>query len=510
MRLFRLTVFLIACLLLASASALAFGEIAYSDRPLNLRSSRSPKSEWVGMLYAGQKVRISDEQDGWVAVYEPDETDPSKVVGYSNTKYLLAKRGRYEPKEWGQLVFTPNKLNIRQKPSVKSRKVGVLQPKARVIIDFPEDQWTMVFSPEATIRSRMNGLGFCSSHYFQPVTDKTGSAPRVAAGQEDAAEAARAEDESQAAGQDMAYTDTRRLTVARAIDLRQSRTETSPLIRPLSPGEEIQVGLLRDGWYAVFAASDFIRSESSSLGYAQQSQIDQGAELVPPPGAEPASEAAVEPTPEPEPTPETAAEPTPESVVEPKPVSVEAIKAEAIKPKVQEPAPAPEPVRQEVAAKADPAPPKPAPKPEPKPEPAKAKPEPKPEPVKEAAPRQQTMVIDRSAFVKTKRPDPIPDQTVHGYHFRFIEKSETRQFGQPWITLKVFLATDKLPDREALKDFATTLWQDHKRVTKNVAVHIYLPGMDLEDLAYAVIRFDDEKLLELWVRKAALFGTKFM
>lgn len=506
MRIFRLTVLAAACLLLFASVASAFGDIAYPDRPLNLRRSRSAQSEWVGVLHPGQKVRIAGEKDGWVAVYEPDETDSSKVAGYSNSRYLLSKRTRHEPKEWGQLVYTTNKLNVRSQPSIKGRKVGVLQPMDHVIIDFPEDQWTMVFKPDATIRSRMNGIGFCSAHYFKPATAQskakaglTGAAPAA-----DVAAAPAKQDEEP---KEMGYSETKRLTVKSAVNLRQSRTEESPLIRQLAPGEEVQVGLLRDGWYAVFAASDFIRSESSSLGYARQPLLDDRAEVVTMPGetapeeVAPAEEAAEAAAAEPEADkPEAEA---PKKAAAPA-VSMEAIKAEAVKAPEPEPKAEPKPVKREVAA---------APKSEPViPEPAKAKPESvRPEPSQEKpAAKQQTMVIDRSAFVPTKRPDPTPDQTAHGYRFRFIEKSETRQFGEPWITLKVFLATDKLPDREALADFATTLWRDHKRVTKKVAVLVYLPGMDLDDLAWGVVKFDNDEMLELWVRRAALFGTQFM
>jgi hypothetical protein len=123
---------------------------------------------------------------------------------------------------------------------------------------------------------------------------------------------------------------------------------------------------------------------------------------------------------------------------------------------------------------------------------------------------QQTMVIDRTAFADAKRPDPAPDQNAHGYQFRYLEKAETREYGEPWIILKVFLATTKLPTRDQLKDFATSLWKDHKRVTKNVAVQVYLPGMNTEDLAWGVVKFDDKEMLELWTRRAALLGTKFL
>jgi hypothetical protein len=243
----------------------------------------------------------------------------------------------------------------------------------------------------------------------------------------------------------------------------QSRTTNSPLVRTLRPGDVVQLGLLRNGWYAVFKASDMIRSESSSIGYALQSAMDGNSREA---GvlAAPAKAASARPA-----EPAKRAEPArPE-------VSVEALKAEALKGAPARPS---EPTFQ-----------------------AKA-------PSGEGG--QQTLVIDRSAFKDAKRPDPAPDRTAHGYRYKFLEKSETREYGHVWITLKVFLATTKLPDRAALKDFASSLWKDHRRVTKNVLVEVYLPGMDLDDLAWGVVKFDYDGMTELWTRRATLFGTKFM
>ena len=463
----------VACLLSAAPSALAFGRIMYSDRPLNLRETRSPKAEWVGSLYAGQKVRVAHERDGWVAIYEPDATDPSesKAVGFSNAKYLVPTRGRYEPKEWGELVTTPTKLNIRSKPSVKGVKVRTLQPGERVVIDFPEDDWTLVFSPDATIRSRMNGIGYSSARFFEPV--KNGPRPVAEPTREEAEEpdevAAAPESPARA---EPASQEIQRVAVTNEVNVYQSRTTGSPLVRTLRPGDVVQLGLLRNGWYAVFKASDMIRSESSSVGYALQSLMEENSR---PEGVVASAAPAV---------------------------SLDAIKAEAVKPESEQrmavtPPPAPEPVT-----------PAPAPRPEPTVQAAPA-PAPDPAPTKDSG-KQQTMVIDRSAFANAKRPDPTPDQNAHGYQFRFLEKSETREYGAVWITLKVFLATTKLPDNAALKDFASSLWKEHRRVTKNVLVEIYLPGMDTNDLAWGVIKFDYDGLLELWTRRATLFGTKFM
>jgi len=245
----------------------------------------------------------------------------------------------------------------------------------------------------------------------------------------------------------------RLVTVKQRINVRQSRTSSSPLVKTLKPGDLVQVGQSRSGWYAVFDEYERVHSESRSLGYALESLIDKGTEDVrKQPGPTPV--AAVKPTPQPVPT--------------------------VTAPKEEKPAV----ISKEEARQA-----------------AMAKP---------SSGGQQSMVIDRSKFEGSKRPDPTPNKSAHGYQYRFLEKSETRQFGEVWITLKVFLSTTKVPDRKALEDFATTLWKDHKRVTKNVAVLIYLPGMDTDDLAYGVIKFDDKRLLELWVREATLFGTKFL
>ncbi|XXJ20212.1 SH3 domain-containing protein [Desulfovibrio caledoniensis] len=472
----RISIILAAvCLALTAGPAFAFGKIMYSDRPLNLRDARSPRGEWVGSLYAGQKVRVAHEKDGWVAVYEPTATDPSeaRAAGYSNAKFLKPARGRYEPKPWGELAASSTKLNIRSKPSVRGAKVMTLQPGERVLVDFPEDDWIVIFSPDATIRSRLNGIGYASAKYLEPVTAATPPAPAPEPAPTPAAPVVRQAVEPPAPASATEAPETspaiQRVALTNEVNVHQSRTTTSPLVRTLRPGDVVQLGLLRNGWYAVFKASDMIRSESSSIGYAlqtamQASSREAGIAVAPAASVEPAKSAAPV-------------------------VSTEDLKAEALKSK----RPAPRAPESAPAARPEPAP---APAPAARTAPAPA--------------RQQTMVIDRSAFKDAKRPDPTPDQNAHGYRYKFLEKAETREYGQVWITLKVFLATTKLPDRTALKDFASSLWKEHRRVTKNVLVEVYLPGMDLDDLAWGVVKFDYDAMTELWTRQATLFGTRFM
>lgn len=451
-------------LLLTAATAAAFGEIRYPDRPLNLRASRSAQASWVGSLHPGQKVRTAFMKDGWVAVFEPDETraDESLAVGYSNARFLLPKPTRVEPETWGELMVTPRKLNIRDGASASSRLVGNLEAMERVKVDFPEGDWIMVFRPDATIRSQMNARGYCSAKYFEPVAAQAavvpdeGQAVSVRAEPRQAAPLAASQaieadspsvsgaaevraavqpPEPAAATEEPALSASsgdwgKTVTLQSDVNLRTERTSGSAQVRTLKVGERVRVDFLKNGWYAVFEENEVLRSENRALGYALRGLIE-GEDVG------------------------------------------------------QEAAPAKEPV-------------------------AKSEPSPSARPVAVQESGKQTMVIDRSRFAGGKRPDPSPNKTAHGYQYRLLEKSETKKYGVTWITLKVFLSTTKLPDSTQLRDFSTTLWNEHRRATRNLVVLVYLPGMDTDDLAYGVVSFDDKAMLELWVRQVALFGTKFL
>ena len=464
-----LTATIVCLLVLAVAQAFAFGEIRYTDRPLNLRDGRSPKAKWVGNLYAGQKVRIAHSRDGWVAIYEPDATDGSEgaAIGFSNAKYLQKKRTRYEPKELGKLVYTYRALNVRTKPDVSGRKVETLKAGTHVRIDFPDGDWARVFLPNATIRSNLNGLGYSSVKYFKPASKKTlakatkVSKPQPIQVEEDIPVVTEPDDVVSGQGQvsgnvattppptPVAAPKPKFVTATTLINVHADRTTGSSLNRTLKPGDTVQVGLLQHGWYAVFNRNELVLIEGRAIGYSLQSIMDKGTRAATGQLRELALSAGPAPT-----------------------VSTKSVS------KSTAPVSKPKPVAASTS--------------------------------KSSASGQKTITIDRKKFAKTKKPDPTPNKTAHGYKYRVMEKSETRQLGEAWITLKVFMSTTKKPTRDSLKDFSTTLWKENRRVTKNVAVLIYLPGMDVEDLAYGVIKFDDKQLLEIWVREATLFGTQFL
>lgn len=399
-------VFSLVFVLSAASLGWAFGEIRYPDRPLNLRNGRSARATWVGSLYPGQKVRVAYLKNGWVAIFEPGATDSreSAAVGYSNSKYLKKKRTRHEPKAWGELVYTKQTLNVRSKPALSGRKLDTLKAYEHVRVDYPDDDWIMVFWPSATIRSKLNARGYCSDKYFKPATEKS---------------------------------------------VRYWRKLNGEDVSPSS--ETVAVKSVKTPADGAASQSSAVSAKSVKKETVAPAPVKTVEKTTPPVVSTPVKT-----------QPQVAKKPLPES---PKPVA---------SPSVSTQKKAAEPTAQSGFGK------------------------------------KKTLVIDRTKFAGAKRPDPTPDKTAHGYQYRIVEKSETKRLGESWITVKVFLATKKLPGTNALKDFSTSIWKEYRRPNKFVSVLIYVPGMDLEDLAYGVSKFNDQKMIEFWVRKATLFGTEFL
>jgi hypothetical protein len=78
----------------SKASGMGFGEVRVADRALTVRAARDKDSEFRKVLKPGQPVRVDYAQDGWFAVFDPDETvrDMSRAWGFCRDKYLVAPK----------------------------------------------------------------------------------------------------------------------------------------------------------------------------------------------------------------------------------------------------------------------------------------------------------------------------------------------------------------------------------------------------------------------------------
>jgi len=83
----------------AKPAAKGFGEIRVADRQLTVRATRDKDSEFRKVLKPGQTVRVDFLEDGWYAVFDPDEKtrDLKRAWGYSRDKYLVPESAYVPP-----------------------------------------------------------------------------------------------------------------------------------------------------------------------------------------------------------------------------------------------------------------------------------------------------------------------------------------------------------------------------------------------------------------------------
>ncbi|KAB1443474.1 SH3 domain-containing protein [Pseudodesulfovibrio senegalensis] len=435
----------------AAASAAEFGEIRYPDRTLNLRVERSPKAEWVGILQAGQPVRVAYLKDGWVAVFEPymKTRDSVKVAGYANVKYLNKKRSKVEEKSWGAVMHPRTAVNIRSKRNARSSKMGKLVPGTNVRVDFPEDGWVAVLEDRATIRSKLNVRGFVKSTYLLP-GPVAGTARKPASSPEAVQTTPPATGEGQVRGsvapapktqkaekaEEHAVSDTQDreakaqtpvkpwgtvITAKHKVRIRKERSMTSHFVKTVAAGERIKIDFPKNGWFAVFEPDATVRSEQRALGYVLAEHLKKG-----------------------------------------EPVTV---------------TPRPESLGNEGAKEARPAKP---------------------------------IIIKPDPLAASARPAPKGDKYLHGVHYKLLEKAETSRNGVDVVDMKIFVDVKQLPKATIMEDFAKSLWKEHRRSNKLLVIHIFLPEMDLDDISFIEAVYSHDEPLEFWARRTALYGTRFM
>lgn len=269
------------------SQAAAFSEVRYPDRPLNLRKARSPRAGWVGVLRPGQKVRIAWVKDGWAAVFEPWMTNENtvRVAGFANVKYLKKRPGEVEKEPWGEWMRSTTTLNVRSGPSRGEEKVGTLSPGTVIRADFPEDGWFAVFEARATIRSKMNAMGWVKGDYLDsaskptPAAVKPEPAPRPTPKVVEAEPApAPAVEEKVTPKQQPAPAGNgawgKLLVAPMDLHLRSERRSGSHYATTIPKGETIRVDFLDKGWYAVFAPDAPVRKEGRALGYVLQRLVE--------------------------------------------------------------------------------------------------------------------------------------------------------------------------------------------------------------------------------------------
>lgn len=448
-------------------SADSWGEHRHADRMLTVRKEPNPRSPHVRTLQKGEHVKVGKMIKGWYAVYEPGETDSSRIVGYSNGKYLLPAKSGYTP---------PTRKRSRAKPEASSA-AKKSQPKQSA-----DTQTVKKSTPEPE----------------KSATDST-----AASG---------------------VWGDI--VSTPRKIILREKPNESAEESIILQRGELVKIDFEKNGWVGVFPINESKRQESRVLGWAPRNLLVQKSgtsdsleafnakptvKHVPqktdsgqqqavsgkPKTTRPAAKPAPRPTPEVELKKETAQKTATESEKTPaeKDRASSASSATQARSTVT-----PKPVEMSKMA------------------PARTRSSSTSSSV-QITPSQKSSGVSMSGERKKSRlkpedirrdtRNPGTDEVRHGFRFKVLDKKEIRTRIERFYGIVVFVDLDTLPDSEALQDLAATIWKENRRNGILNQVNLYLPGVDRSGPAYAVARFDENGNVEYWERKSVLFGTRF-
>ncbi len=181
-----------ALALSATSHAAEWGEIRAADRNLNVRKSRTPKSEHVITLLKGDQVKIDFPKDGWVAVFDPEakERNESKAIGYAKSKYLLpvkadktkavAKQAETEPtvapaqKTDAKVMSVAQDAKVYMDKSEQSPVMATLAKGEYIQVGFPDQGWHAVFRMNEPVKDEKKALGYVrSAALADPAPEKT-------------------------------------------------------------------------------------------------------------------------------------------------------------------------------------------------------------------------------------------------------------------------------------------------------------------------------------------------
>ncbi|MDY6852586.1 MAG: hypothetical protein SV487_11015 [Thermodesulfobacteriota bacterium] len=109
--------------------------------------------------------------------------------------------------------------------------------------------------------------------------------------------------------------------------------------------------------------------------------------------------------------------------------------------------------------------------------------------------------IHESVLEKVVQSQKTTYEIMHG-------KTVQSAFGKRF-EVKVMLNAETMPDENRIKIIAARVQRESKGSWRQASIEFYLPGLDLNKPAYAVVRFDESGLTEFWTRDTVLYGTKW-
>lgn len=168
---------------------------------------------------------------------------------------------------WGEVRVVATPTNVRTVRDPRSPLVRTLKPGEKVRVDFVRAGWGAVFDLGETQRDEAKALGFADVRLLKPAP---ASAQASAAPPKTAPAPAAAEEPSRS----MAATEPAQVRQVEArTEVHKERSLKSQVVAVLAPGERVQTGFPRDGFFAVFRLNDPAAKESTAVGYVPQGMV---------------------------------------------------------------------------------------------------------------------------------------------------------------------------------------------------------------------------------------------
>ena len=93
--------------------------------------------------------------------------------------------------------------------------------------------------------------------------------------------------------------------------------------------------------------------------------------------------------------------------------------------------------------------------------------------------------------------------------YRVAEREDVSYGNASRMVYRVVVNVRRIPKKIQLNKLALYLWKDGNRKWDEFTIFIYLPGMNLKSMAYAVAEFRPDGLKELKVQEVALMVNKW-
>ena len=92
--------------------------------------------------------------------------------------------------------------------------------------------------------------------------------------------------------------------------------------------------------------------------------------------------------------------------------------------------------------------------------------------------------------------------------YQIVNKQDYSYLNASRMKYRVLLNVKKIPSKEEMKEVAKYLWGSNKSWDE-FTVFLYLPDMNVNDLAFGAATFTPKGLKEFFVQNEALYGTKW-